>query len=102
MRILVTVSKNARAPQTTVTINRSEQAMAFMIVAIVALSLISFVAVIIGTAVGAGNNDGFSHGLWPAVLVLPLIGLPLAFLLIVALLVSNAVRRSRATKSGMR
>lgn len=83
-------------------INRAERIMAVMVAAIVALSLVCFVAVIAGTSLGAGADDGFSHGVWPAVFLVPYVGLPLAFVLIVVLLVSNGVRRSRAAKNGSR
>jgi hypothetical protein len=39
-----------------------------------------------------------SAGLWPLVVVLPLIALPVAFVMIVVLLVMSFVRRSRANK----
>ena len=63
-----------------------------MVVAIVVLSVASFVAVMIGSASGVD----FESGVWPTVVILPLIGLPIAFLLIIALLVTNMVRRRRA------
>lgn len=80
-------------------INRIERGLAFGIVFFVGLALICFVAVIVGTSLGAGANDGFSHGLWPTVFFIQYFGMPLAFLLIVALLISNAMRRSRAAKA---
>jgi len=82
-----------------VRINRIERGLAFGIVFFVGLALICFVAVIVGTSLGAGANDGFSHGLWPTVFFIQYFGMPLAFLLIVALLISNAMRRSRAAKA---
>ena len=71
-----------------------------MFVAIVGLSILAFIAVMIGTAVGAGENDGFSQGIWPIVLTLPLFGLPIAFLLLIALLIVKDVRRARAGRAG--
>jgi Ni/Fe-hydrogenase subunit HybB-like protein len=50
--------------------------MAYLIAGLVVVSLASFVAVIVGTAMGAGTEDGFSKGLWPIVLMLPLFALP--------------------------
>ena len=64
------------------------------------LSILAFVAVIIGTATGAGADGGFGRGVWPIVLTLPLFGLPLGFLLIIALLVMTGVRRSREARQG--
>ncbi len=80
-------------------INRGERLLAFLIIAIVGLSLLAFIAVIVATAMGVGNNDGFSEGIWPVVIMLPLIGLPVSFVLIIALLILSAIRRGRAAKS---
>ncbi|GAA3734588.1 hypothetical protein GCM10022239_08360 [Leifsonia bigeumensis] len=106
MRILVTVTKNpaspTAAPGTPSGISRLERILAIMIVAIVALALICFVAVIVATSAGVGANDGFSHGIWPAVFFVPYLGLPLAFVLIIVVLVSNGMRRSRAAKANAR
>ena len=71
-----------------------------MFVAIVGLSILAFIAVMIGTAVGAGENDGFSQGIWPIVLTMPSFGLPIEFLLLIALLIVNGVRRARAGRAG--
>lgn len=87
---------------TPVRTNRIERYLAFGVLILVGLALASFIAVIIGTALGAGENDGFSHGLWPVLFSFQYYGLPLAFLLIFALLISNAIRRSRAAKGGAR
>ena len=72
-----------------------DRVLAYAIVAFVVLSVVSFVAVIIGTQSGAGENDGFSQGLWPTVLIFPLFALPVAFLLLVVLLIRGVSRRSR-------
>ncbi len=100
MRILETVSKNVAVPARPGT-NRLERVLAIMIVAIVVLALVCFVAVIAATAAGV-QSEGFSQGVWPAVFFVPYLGLPLAFLLIVVLLVSNGIRRSRAAKGATR
>ena len=80
--------------------HRAERILAYMFVAIVGLSILAFIAVMIGTATGAGANDGFSQGVWPIVLTLPLFGLPIAFLLLLALLFVTGVRRARAGRAG--
>ena len=85
-----------------VSIHRIERILAIAVVILIAIALGCFIAVIAGTSLGAGDNDGFSHGIWPAVFFIQYYGLPLAFVLIVALLVSNGVRRSRAAKGGGR
>jgi uncharacterized membrane protein len=70
-----------------------------MVAAVVGLSILAFIAVLIGTSAGVGNNDGFSQGIWPFVLTLPLFGLPVGFVLLIALLVTSAVRRSREARA---
>lgn len=82
--------------------NRIERILAIAVVVLIVASLGCFIAMIVGTSLGIGDNDGFSHGIWPTVILVPYYGLPLAFILIVALLVSNGVRRSRAAKRGER
>jgi hypothetical protein len=83
-----------------ITQHRAERILAYMFVGIVGLSILAFIAVMIGTFAGVGENDGFSQGIWPIVLTLPLIGLPLGFLLLIALLIINGVRRARESRSG--
>ena len=83
-----------------ITQHRAERVLAFMFVGIVGISILAFIAVMIGTLMGAGANDGFSQGVWPIVLTLPLFGLPIAFLLLIALISVNGVRRARAARAG--
>lgn len=83
-----------------VTQHRAERILAYMFVGTVGLSIAAFLAVMFGTLAGAGANDGFSRGIWPAVIMLPWFGLPIAFLLLIALLIVNGVRRSRAARAG--
>ena len=80
--------------------HRAERILAYMVAATVGLSIIAFFAVMIGTFAGVGDDDGFSQGIWPYVLVLPMIGLPIGFLLLIALLIVNGVRRSRESRQG--
>ena len=77
--------------------HRVERTLAYMVAAIIVLSLASFVALIVATSIGLGRDD-FAQGIWPIVTILPLIGLPIGFVLIIALLVVSAVRRGRAAK----
>jgi uncharacterized membrane protein len=79
------------------TIHRNERIMAYAVAAIIALSIIAFFAIIIGTASGMKQAD-FGVGLWPAIAVLPLIGLPIGLLLIIILIIVSMVRRSRAAR----
>ncbi|WP_354568233.1 multidrug ABC transporter ATPase [Glaciihabitans sp. UYNi722] len=80
------------------TFHRNERVLAFMMLAIVGLSILAFLSVIIGTAAGLNARD-FAGGVWPAVFTLPLIGLPIGFILIIVLLVTTARRRGREAKA---
>ena len=72
--------------------SRLERILAFMVAAIIGLSVIAFFAIIIGTWTGMQSDD-FSVGIWPMVTLLPLFGLPLGFVLIFALLIVSTRRR---------
>ncbi len=72
--------------------------LAFMMLAIVGLSILAFLAVILGTAAGLTAKD-FAVGVWPVVFTLPLIGLPIGFILILILLITTARRRGREARA---
>ena len=82
-----------------ITDNRAERVLAYMFAAIVGLSIICFFAVMIGTFSGVSREE-MGTGIWPLVVTLPLFGLPLAFLLLIAVLIVNGVRRARASRAG--
>ncbi|MGW9627708.1 multidrug ABC transporter ATPase [Microbacterium sp. NPDC055521] len=82
------------APQT----GRLERFLAFTALVLAAASVICFFSIIIGTAVGM-DQSAFAQGAWPIVAGLPLFGLPIAFLMIITLLVLSWARRGR-TDSG--
>ncbi len=63
-----------------------------MAVSLIGVSLLCIAAVLIG----AGVRAPLREGVWPIVQVLPLLALPLGFLLLVALLITTAVRRRRS------
>ena len=75
--------------------NQLERTLAFMVVSAIGLSIICFVAVIIGTLVGVRD---FSGAIWPIAIVLPAVGLPLGLLLMIALIIISALRRGRESK----
>ena len=83
------------ANDTPLTAYRGERILAFMVASAVGLSILSFVAIIIGTAAGVKN---FGEGVWPVIFVLPLIGLPLGLALMIALLIVSGLRRGREAK----
>jgi FtsH-binding integral membrane protein len=76
-------------------VRRIDRILAYMALGLTVLSIVCFFAVILARPLGV---DDFSAGLWPLVVVLPLIALPIAFVMIVALLIMSFVRRSRANK----
>jgi hypothetical protein len=78
-----------------VSANRTERILAYMVASAIGLSLIAFFAVVIGTATGVRD---FTGGVWPTVIVLPMIGLPIGFVLIIVVLVLSFMRRSREAK----
>lgn len=88
---------STREPDDTAPVRPIDRLLAFMSLGLAVLSIGCFFAIIIGTATGMGQED-FTHGAWPIVSMVPLFGLPLAFLLIIALLIMSFVRRARAAK----
>jgi hypothetical protein len=80
------------ANDSTVLDHRAERVLAFMIAAAIGLSVICFLAVIIGTAVGVRD---FDSGVWPLVIVLPVVGLPLGLILLITLIIVSGIRRAR-------
>ena len=78
---------------------RIDRILAFMSLGIALLSIGCFFAIMIGTAMGMAQQD-YNAGLWPVVAVLPMFGLPLAFILIIALLILTWMRRGRANGAG--
>lgn len=76
-------------------VRRIDRILAFMALGLTILSIVCFFAVIAARPMGVQD---LSAGIWPLVVVLPLIALPIAFIMIVALLIMSFVRRSRANK----
>lgn len=84
--------------QTPHTSGRIERILAYMVAGVVGLSILAFLAIIIGTVAGAGANGGFGSGAWPLVFTFPAIGLPVGFVAIIALMVMTGIRRSREAR----
>jgi hypothetical protein len=79
--------------------SRLERVLAAIVGAVIALSVLAFFAIIIGTWSGMGSAD-FSAGAWPSVTLMPLFGLPAGFILIIALLIVSTRRRRGAGDHG--
>lgn len=86
-RILVDVTDVEKTPT-----SRAERSLAFMVASTIGISVLAFLAIIIGTA--AGVRD-FGSGLWPVIIFLPLIGLPIGLIFMIVLLVVSTRRRLR-------
>lgn len=82
---------------TPVPVYRGERILAYMAASIVVVSVLCFFALLIGRLAGVAD---FSVGVWPVVSVFPLIGLPIAVILIVSLVIVGGIRRSRETAVG--
>jgi TRAP-type C4-dicarboxylate transport system permease small subunit len=80
-----------------VPVRRIDRVLVFMSLGILVLSILCFFAVIIGTWLGMHQAD-FLTGAWPVVAVLPLIGLPIAFVLMMVVIIMSFVRRARANR----
>ena len=70
-----------------------------MAAAVTGVALVALVALLAAAAAGMIGTD-FREGIWPVVGLLPLVGFPLAMMLILALLILATVRRARSTQSG--
>ena len=75
--------------------HRGERILAFMVASAIGLSLIAFIAIIIGTAAGVSD---FGQGVWPVVFMLPLVGLPLGLAFMIVLIVVSGLRRGREAR----
>lgn len=88
---------STRTPGGDVPVRRLDRILAFMALGLVLVSIGCFVTIMIARP--AGVTD-FSQGIWPVIAVLPLIALPIAFLMILSLLIMTFVRRARANRGG--
>jgi hypothetical protein len=74
-------------------IRSSERTLAYMIAGIVGASLLCFAAFLIASLVGV-RGEALATGVWPVVVIFPLIGLPIGFVLVIVLLFINLRRRA--------
>ena len=87
---------STKSPSGDVPVRRIDRILAFMSLGLLALSIICFFAIMIGSSAGAD----MSIGIWPVVGVLVYFAPIIAFLLLLTVLVMSMVRRSRANKGG--
>lgn len=80
-----------------VPVRRIDRILAFMSLGLLALSIVCFFAIMIGTASGMEQAD-FSGGVWPAVSLVVWTAPIIAFLLMLAVIIMSLVRRARANR----
>ncbi|WP_348788482.1 hypothetical protein [Leifsonia sp. NPDC080035] len=78
--------------------SRFQRVLSYIVAALVVVSLVCIAAILIGSAVGGMPQQGSGQGIWPVVFLFPLIALPIAFILLVTLIVVTGRQRSRAAK----
>ena len=84
------------ANDTPVPLNRIERILRNMIASAAGLSILAIVATIVANLAGLNTREG----VWLTISVLPLPGLTIALLLILAFLVVSVVRRRRLARDG--
>jgi TRAP-type C4-dicarboxylate transport system permease small subunit len=78
--------------------SRLQRVLAYIIAALIIVSLVCIAAILIGTAAGQFAAQGSGEGLWPTIFLFPSLALPVAFVLIVVLLIVSARARRRAAR----
>ncbi|WP_248241739.1 multidrug ABC transporter ATPase [Microbacterium kunmingense] len=86
-----TPTSNADLP-----VRRIDRILAFMSLGLILLSIVCFLSIMIGSAAGAD----MAGGIWPTVGVIVWIAPPLAFVLMLTVLIMSFVRRARANRAG--
>lgn len=76
-------------------VRRIDRVLAFMSLGLLLLSVVCFVAIMIGSASGMDHDD-FGAGVWPAVGTAVYIAPIVAFLLLLTVLIMTFVRKARA------
>ena len=86
---------STRTPGEDMPIRRIDRILAFMSFGLLLLSIVSFVAIMIGSATGGDMQTG----IWPTVGAIVWFAPPLAFVLLITLVIMSFVRRARANKA---
>lgn len=83
------------------TVSRFERVLAYVLVVLIAVSLIAFFAIMISTAMGMPAAD-YDTPLWRVIAFTPWIGLPVAFLFVIVLIIRGGRGRAKANARGGR
>ena len=78
-------------------VRRIDRILAFMSLGLLVLAIVCFFAIISGTATGLEQAD-FGSGAWPTVSAIVWIAPPVAFALLLTVLIMTFIRRSRANR----
>ncbi|MGZ0713090.1 multidrug ABC transporter ATPase (plasmid) [Coraliomargarita sp. W4R53] len=81
-------------PNSDVPIRKIDRILAFMSLGLLILSIVAFLAVIIGSSAGAYVTTG----IWPAISTVVIVAPILAFGLLLTVLIMSFVRRARANR----
>jgi TRAP-type C4-dicarboxylate transport system permease small subunit len=79
--------------------SRLERVLSGMVLSTIGLSILCFLLVIAGTSIWHIDPG---TGVWPIIIALPLVGLPIGFVLIITLIVINMRARRREAQGGSR
>ncbi|MEB4614131.1 hypothetical protein [Leucobacter sp. M11] len=82
----------------TPTATRFERVLAYLIVTVMALAVISFLFVLVTAWVSGVDSTIYDAWYWPAVTFISMYGLPVGFVLIVILLITSMSRRKKANR----
>lgn len=85
---------STRSPGGDLPVRTIDRVLASMSLGLLALSVLSFFAILIGSAMHAD----FSTGLWPAVGIIVYVAPILAFAMLLTVLIMTFVRRARANR----
>lgn len=85
--------------QTPQAASRLQRILSYIIATLVIISLVCIAAVLIGSALGGMPAQGSGQGIWPVVFLLPLVGLSVAFILVITLIIVVGRQRSKAAKA---
>lgn len=78
-------------------VRRIDRILAFMSLGLLVLAILCFFAIIIATAVGLEQDD-FATGIWPTISAIVWIAPPIAFVMLLVMLISAFIRRGRANR----
>lgn len=73
------------------TASRAERVLATMVATVVALSILCFFAIVLAGPIGYTLEGTFGY----FIIAIPLVGLPIGFLMLIALIIISAARRRR-------